>query len=169
MCLNVCVSRNVTRVTYIYISELDKGIDLNHLPNDRYGHWLHIGTILGSWSPSQESERSSKVSRGSWFFSQKMLSHFLMFLVVLRGLSTFYFFFGTTFEKSYWQNVGKVDLFFYILDFWVARIGAKTPKRDGAPKQGQSPYPVPPPAGPRMKGAKHPEVSVFINLNTYIS
>ena len=48
---------------------MDEGTNPNPVVNERYGCWLHIGTILGSWPPSQESGTSSKVRKGSWFCS----------------------------------------------------------------------------------------------------
>ena len=42
--------------------------------DDIYGHWLHIGTILGSWSPSQESGMSSKVRKCSWWMQNLTFS-----------------------------------------------------------------------------------------------
>ena len=80
---------NDTHVTCINISEMDERIDPTILANDRYGHWLHIGTILGSWSPSQESETSSKVKKGFLILSKKIVSHFSTFLSVSGDLATF--------------------------------------------------------------------------------
>ena len=41
---------------------MDEEIDPNLLANNRYACSLHIGTILGAWSPSKESGTSSMSS-----------------------------------------------------------------------------------------------------------
>ena len=47
------------------ILELDKGINPNPFPNERYSLEGHIRTIWGCSSPSQESGTSSNVRKGS--------------------------------------------------------------------------------------------------------
>ena len=46
-------------VSHAYISEIDKGIIPNSLLKIRYGQVHHIGSVLGSWDPSQESPPKS--------------------------------------------------------------------------------------------------------------
>jgi len=140
--LSVTISCNVLwRINY---SDMDEGINPNPFVNERYGCWLHIKTILGSWSPSQESGTSSKVRKGSWFFS-KFFFHFLDVSRRFGGFVIFFFskkFSGTKFSKSDWQNFGNFweknwIFFFYIFQcfwiFWVVwelfggREGAKPP------------------------------------------
>ena len=67
LCVLVCY-QNVTFSDIIRqadILELDKGINPNPFPNERYSLGGHIRTIWGCSSPSQESGTSSTVRKGS--------------------------------------------------------------------------------------------------------
>ena len=134
LCLSLCLSLWSLSVTIscnvlwrINYSDMDEGINPNPFVNERYGCWLHIKTILGSWSPSQESGTSSKVRKGSWFFPKFFYSFsrcFSMFWGILR-LFFFKKIFGNKFfEKwlakfrKFWRK--KMIFFFYIFQcFWI--------------------------------------------------
>ena len=63
-------------VSHAYISEVDKGIIPNPLLKIRYGQVHHIGSVLGSWNPSQESGKSSKIRKCSWWMQNVSINIF---------------------------------------------------------------------------------------------